>query len=103
MVTPDAYERGYYAKLYAALQRWLADSFPFENPYFSNRDPRSLNPGQGAVNGLSMFCEIRGRRSSATSTITGSTSVVRAVTLSTLSVVSYRSRWRRWYTRCGSE
>jgi len=37
-VTPDAYERGYYAKLYAALQRWLADSFPFENPYFSNRE-----------------------------------------------------------------
>jgi hypothetical protein len=37
-VTPDAYERGYYAKLYAALQRWLADAFPFENPYFSNRE-----------------------------------------------------------------
>jgi hypothetical protein len=37
-VTPDAYERGYYTKLYAALQRWLADSFPFENPYYSNRE-----------------------------------------------------------------
>jgi hypothetical protein len=37
-VTPDAYERGYYTKLYAALRRWLADSFPFENPYFSNRE-----------------------------------------------------------------
>jgi hypothetical protein len=37
-VTPDAYERDYYTKLYAALQRWLADSFPFENPYYSNRE-----------------------------------------------------------------
>jgi RimJ/RimL family protein N-acetyltransferase len=37
-VTPDAYERGYYTKLQAALQRWLADSFPFENPYWSNRE-----------------------------------------------------------------
>jgi RimJ/RimL family protein N-acetyltransferase len=37
-VTPDAYERGYYTKLHAALQRWLADSFPFENPYYSNRE-----------------------------------------------------------------
>jgi hypothetical protein len=30
--------RGYYTKLYAALQRWLADSFPFENPYYSNSE-----------------------------------------------------------------
>lgn len=30
--------RGYYTKLYAALQRWLADSFPFENPYHSNSE-----------------------------------------------------------------
>ena len=37
-VTPDAYARGYYAKLHAALQRWLADSLPFENPYLSNRE-----------------------------------------------------------------
>ena len=37
-VTPDAYERGYYAKLHAALRHWLADSFPFENPYWSNRE-----------------------------------------------------------------
>jgi hypothetical protein len=37
-VTPDAYERGYYTKLHAALQRWLADSFPFENPHYSNRE-----------------------------------------------------------------
>ena len=37
-VTPDAYERGYYTKLHAALRRWLADSFPFENPYWSNRE-----------------------------------------------------------------
>jgi hypothetical protein len=35
-VTPDAYDRGYYAKLYRALGRWLADEFPFEAPYYSN-------------------------------------------------------------------
>jgi hypothetical protein len=37
-VTPDAYERGYYAKLYRALQRWVADEFPFRAPYFSNAE-----------------------------------------------------------------
>lgn len=35
-VTPDAYERGYYTKLYKALRGWLADSFPFTHPYYSN-------------------------------------------------------------------
>jgi RimJ/RimL family protein N-acetyltransferase len=37
-VTPDAYERGYYTKLHAALRRWLADCLPFENPHYSNRE-----------------------------------------------------------------
>jgi hypothetical protein len=37
-VTPDAYARGHYTKLYAALQRWLADFFPFERAYYSNRE-----------------------------------------------------------------
>ncbi len=36
-VTPDAYERGYYAKLYAALRHWLAAELPFAAPYYSNR------------------------------------------------------------------
>jgi hypothetical protein len=35
-VTPAAYERGYYAKLYAALGDWLATEFPFTHPYYSN-------------------------------------------------------------------
>jgi RimJ/RimL family protein N-acetyltransferase len=35
-VTPDAYERGYYAKLYRALQRWVAEEFPFRAPHYSN-------------------------------------------------------------------
>jgi hypothetical protein len=35
-VTPDAYERGYYKKLYRALRHWLAEDFPFAAPYFSN-------------------------------------------------------------------
>jgi hypothetical protein len=35
-VTPDAYERGYYLKLYRALRRWVAHDFPFRAPYYSN-------------------------------------------------------------------
>jgi hypothetical protein len=35
-VTPEAYEQGYYAKLYAALRHWVADAFPFTMPFFSN-------------------------------------------------------------------
>jgi hypothetical protein len=35
-VTPDAYESGYYAKLYAALRYWVADAFPFTMAYYSN-------------------------------------------------------------------
>jgi hypothetical protein len=37
-VTPDGYERGYYAKVYAGLQRWLEAEFPFWRPYWSNRE-----------------------------------------------------------------
>jgi GNAT acetyltransferase-like protein len=37
-VTPDAYERGYYEKLYRALRHWLAERFPFEVPYYSNAE-----------------------------------------------------------------
>ena len=37
-VTPDAYARGYYAKLHAALRQWLAESFPFVDVYYSNRE-----------------------------------------------------------------
>ena len=35
-VTPTAYEHGYYAKVYDALQQWLAGEFPFWRPYYSN-------------------------------------------------------------------
>ena len=35
-VTPEAYERGHYAKLYRALRHWVADEFPFRAPYYSN-------------------------------------------------------------------
>lgn len=45
-VTPDAYQRGYYVKLYATLGQWIADSFPFKNPHFSNREiPETTIPG----------------------------------------------------------
>ncbi|GAB3897448.1 GNAT family N-acetyltransferase [Kibdelosporangium lantanae] len=37
-VTPPAYERGYYTKLYQALRHWLAEELPFRQPYFSNRE-----------------------------------------------------------------
>jgi hypothetical protein len=37
-VTTEAYERGYYEKLYAALRRWVAGELPFENPFYSNRE-----------------------------------------------------------------
>jgi hypothetical protein len=37
-VTPAAYARGYYTKLYVALQRWLTDAFPFNEVYYSNKE-----------------------------------------------------------------
>jgi hypothetical protein len=37
-VTPDAYDRGFYAKLYLALQHWVADAFPFMKAYYSNSE-----------------------------------------------------------------
>lgn len=37
-VTPDAYEKGYYVKLYAALRHWVGTAFPFTNPYYSNAE-----------------------------------------------------------------
>ncbi len=44
-VTPDAYERGEYVALYAALRSWMATDFPFWEPYFSNVEiPPSAPP-----------------------------------------------------------
>jgi hypothetical protein len=37
-VTPDAHANGYYTKLYAALQHWIATEFPFSNAYYSNAE-----------------------------------------------------------------
>ena len=37
-VTTQAYERGYYAKLYEALTTWVDAEFPFGNPHFSNAE-----------------------------------------------------------------
>jgi hypothetical protein len=37
-VTPDGYERGYYAKLYFALRHWVDTMFPFSKPYYSNAE-----------------------------------------------------------------
>jgi hypothetical protein len=35
-VTPDAYQRGFYAKLYLALRAWSAEALPFRAPHYSN-------------------------------------------------------------------
>lgn len=43
-VTPGAYERGYYTKLYAALQHWIETAFPFAKAYYSNTEIPQL-PG----------------------------------------------------------
>ena len=48
-VTPEAYERGHYAKLYVALQHWLTEEFPFGAVHYSRtsasqRRPRSSMP-----------------------------------------------------------
>ena len=37
-VTPDAYERGFYEELYAALRHWLAEQFPFTEVFYSNTE-----------------------------------------------------------------
>jgi hypothetical protein len=37
-VTTEAYEQGWYGKVYEALGAWLASEFPFTNPYFSNAE-----------------------------------------------------------------
>jgi hypothetical protein len=37
-VTPDAYGRGDYEKLYRALRHWLAEEFPFAAPFYSNAE-----------------------------------------------------------------
>lgn len=37
-VTPEAYEQGYYATLYAALRHWVETVFPFTKPYYSNTE-----------------------------------------------------------------
>jgi hypothetical protein len=35
-VTPDAYDAGYYAKVYDALRRWVSTDYPFTAPHYSN-------------------------------------------------------------------
>jgi hypothetical protein len=35
-VTPTAYERGHYQRLYDGLCRWVVTDYPFTNPHFSN-------------------------------------------------------------------
>lgn len=36
-VTSAAYDKGYYDKLYKALQQWLTESFRFKKVYYSNK------------------------------------------------------------------
>lgn len=44
-VTPAGYERGYYEKLFLALQRWGTEAFPFTKLHFSN----NRVPARGAL------------------------------------------------------
>jgi hypothetical protein len=37
-VQPDAYDAGYYTKLYRALRIWVVTDFPFSRPLYSNRE-----------------------------------------------------------------
>ena len=37
-VTSEAYELGFYRKVYDALTRWVEADFPFEDPYYSNAE-----------------------------------------------------------------
>lgn len=37
-VTPEAYEQGYYVRLYQALRKWVTEDYPFTDPYFSNTE-----------------------------------------------------------------
>ena len=37
-VTTEAYELGFYRKVYDALTRWVEAEFPFEDPYYSNAE-----------------------------------------------------------------
>lgn len=37
-VTTTAYQSGFYEKLYSAMQQWLAESFPFNEIYYSNKE-----------------------------------------------------------------
>ena len=37
-VTPEAYARGYYAKLHLALREWIASAFPFSKAHYSNAE-----------------------------------------------------------------
>jgi hypothetical protein len=37
-VTPDAYQRGFYTKLYIALRSWSVAAFPFRKPWYSNAE-----------------------------------------------------------------
>jgi hypothetical protein len=37
-ITPEAFDRGYYTKLYHALRKWVTEDFPFTRPYYSNTE-----------------------------------------------------------------
>ena len=37
-VTADAYERGYYERVYRGLRAWVTEDFPFADPYWSNAE-----------------------------------------------------------------
>lgn len=36
-VTTEMYNQGYYEKVFKGLKQWLSSDFPFQKPYFSNK------------------------------------------------------------------
>jgi hypothetical protein len=41
-VTAEAYERGYYERVYEGLRRWVTEEYPFADPYWSNAEIPAL-------------------------------------------------------------
>ena len=46
-VTQEAYDQGYYERLYQALRHWVSEAYPFRRPYYSNAELPGESDGSG--------------------------------------------------------
>jgi len=46
-VTLEAYDQGYYERLYQALRHWVSEVYPFRRPYYSNAEIPEESDGSG--------------------------------------------------------